>query len=458
MSTGKRVISLCGVLLVLLAASAALGGEVSGSVSGRTVWRGEVTLEAPVSVPAGATLVIAAGTTVRPLKAEAKIVVQGTLLVQGTAQAKVTFKGAPEWQGIEFVEAPKGSSLEHADFTGAATAVSSVATPFVLRGCSFSACGTAVKLLREASPLIEECLFSDSDIAIDNEMKSAPTIRRNRFRGHKTTAILASHNSVGLIEGNVFEKNNQGIGLLQQYPDQILNNRFIDNAVGLYCNQTQGTPVIRGNSFERNENALVNFSFAYPVVENNTFVGNQTAIRNDQFGSARVVRNLFRDNRTALYNYRKSNPVVELNQFEKNDRALFCDYSSYPKVKNNNFVGNKMAVELGIYQSADWEKRSGSKSIVQGEAAARRSQNPLLAQAPTDFVDIVDVSGNWWGDDTARLTAAGKDGNVAIFFDRKDKPKVVYEGFGKESYALDRVVFSPWLASPVKDTGPARGK
>ena len=47
---------------------------------------------------------------------------------------------------------------------------------------------------------------------------------------------------------------------------------------------------------------------------------------------------------------------------------------------------------------------------------------------------------------------------MAIFFDRNDKPKVVYEGFGKESYALDRVVFSPWLASPVKDTGPARGK
>jgi hypothetical protein len=117
-----------------------------------------------------------------------------------------------------------------------------------------------------------------------------------------------------------------------------------------------------------------------------------------------------------------------------------------------------MAVELGIYQSADWEKRAGSKGIVQQEAAARKSQNPLLPQAPTEFSDVVDVSGNWWGDDTARLAAAGKDGNVSFFFDRKDKPKVTYEGYGAESYALDRVVFSPWLTAPVRDAGPQKEK
>lgn len=458
MSTGKRAFSLLVVLLVLAVSTSAMGGEVSGIVQGKVVWRGDVTLKKPVTVAPGATLTIAPGTVVRLLNTEAKISVQGILLVQGTAGARVTFSGPPDWQGIEFFEAPKGSSIEFADFAKAQAAVSSVATPFILRNCSFRACGTAVKLLREASPLIEDCLFADNDMAIDNEMKSGPTIRRNRFRGHKTTAILASHNSTGLIEGNNFEKNKQAIGLLQKYPDRIINNRFTDNEVGIFCNQTQGTPVIQGNSFEKNQIAMVNFSFAYPVVENNSFLSNQTAIRNDQFGSPRVVRNLFRDNQTAIYNYRKSNPVVEQNLLEKNGLALFCDYSSYPKVKNNNFIGNKMAVELGIYQSADWEKKAGSRGIVQKEAAARQSQNPLLAQAPTDFVDIVDVSGNWWGDDTAQLAAAGKDGNVAIFFDRKDKPKVVYEGFGNESYALDRVVHEPWLKTPVKDAGPARVK
>lgn len=457
MSTGNRVFNLLVVLLLAVSTSA-MGGEAAGSVQGKVVWRGEVVLKQPVTVAPGATLTIAAGTVVRPQNAEAGISVQGVLLVQGTAGARVTFSAPPDWKGIEFFEAPKGSRIEFADFAGAQAAVSSVATPFVLRNCTFNACGTAVKLLREASPLIEDCLFADNDMAIDNEMKSGPTIRRNRFRGHKTTAILASHNSTGLIEGNTFEKNKQAIGLLQKYPDRVVNNRFTDNEVGIFCNQTQGTPVIQGNSFEKNQIALVNFSFAYPVVENNSFVANQTAIRNDQFGSPRVARNLFRDNQTALYNNRKSNPVVEQNQIEKNGLALFCDYSSYPKVKNNNFIGNKMAVELGIYQSADWEKKAGSKGIVQQEAAARQSQNPLLAQAPTEFVDIVDVSGNWWGDDTAQLAAAGKDGNVAIFFDRKDKPMVVYEGFGKESYALDRVVHEPWLKAPVKDAGPARRK
>ena len=178
------------------------------------------------------------------------------------------------------------------------------------------------------------------------------------------------------------------------------------------------------------------------------------AVRNDQYGSPLLENNLFRGNQTALYNYRKSNPKVVRNQFEENQLALFCDFSSYPEVKQNNFVSNTMGVELGIYQSADWEKRSGSKAIMQREALARKSQNPLLAKAPTEFRDAVDVSDNWWGEQNALLAEAGKDGNVAIFHDRRDQPKVTYEGYGPESYRLDRVHYTPWLELPVPDAGP----
>ena len=170
-----------------------------------------------------------------------------------------------------------------------------------------------------------------------------------------------------------------------------------------------------------------------------------------------VENNLFRGNEMALYNYRKSNPKVRLNSFEQNALALYCDFSAYPDVKENNFLGNVVGVKLGIYQSADWERRSGSKKIMQKESASRRSQNPLLANAPETFSDFVDVSGNWWGDDTAQLIRVG-EGNSPLFYDRHDEPEVTYENYGPGVYKLDRVHFSPWLNEPVKDVGPVESK
>jgi parallel beta-helix repeat protein len=204
--------------------------------------------------------------------------------------------------------------------------------------------------------------------------------------------------------------------------------------------------------------ALVNFSFAYPAIEDNTFVDNKMAIRNDQYGSPLVKHNLFRGNDTAIYNYRKSNPVVENNRIEKSGLALYCDYSSYPKVKNNNFIDNKMAVELGIFQSADWEKRSGSKPLMQKEAAARNSKNTMLRQAPTRFSDIVDVSGNWWGDAGTKMAGADDGENLPFFHDRLDKEWVTYEGFGPDRYRIDLVVYKPLLSKPVAAVGPRKKK
>ena len=216
----------------------------------------------------------------------------------------------------------------------------------------------------------------------------------------------------------------------------------------------KNTPLIKGNKFEQNETALINFSFAYPAVEDNQFVDNTMAVRNDQYGSPLMQHNLFRKNGTAIYNYRKSSPVLERNLIENNDLALYCDYSSYPRVRENHFIANKVAVELGIYQSADWEKRSGSKPLMQKEAAARKSKNPMLAQAPTTFTDVVDVSGNWWGVETDGMKTAAENANLPIFFDRKDKERVTYEGFGPGSYLLDQVEFRPLLDQPVPTVGP----
>jgi parallel beta-helix repeat protein len=426
------------------------------TLSGKTRWSGTVTLTEAVNVPRGSILTITAGTTVVPKSADAVITVGGKLLIEGTPAAPVVFKGPAGWRGIEFFEAESGSRIRHARFSGAAAALSTVATPFSVTDSHFEKCEFAIKLVREASPIIDNNTFVENAVGISSEMKSAPTIRGNRFSKQSKSAIVASHGSRGDITGNRFIDNQQGVALIQRYEGKIADNQFTGNETGIFCNQTQSTPGIENNRFEKNKLAIVNFSFSYPQVVKNLFLSNGTALQNDQYGSPVVENNLFRGNGTALHNNKKSNPKVHRNQIETNDLAIFCDYSSYPDVRQNNFIGNRMGVKLGIYQSADWEKRSGSKQLMQREAESRQSQNPLLAKAPTEFNDVVDVSENWWGKDTAQLAAAGEKGNVAIFHDRHDQPEVSYEkdGFGPGKFKLDRIKFAPWLKEAVAVTVP----
>ena len=447
----KKILSLCCTLLLAAPVLAA-------PLKSNTTWSGAVTLKEMVTVEKGATLTLAPGTTVRATSADAGIAVSGTIRINGSAAAPVVLSGVKGWKGIMLNETGAAPHrIDYARFSDAENGVSLMAGQVEIRHAEFRTCDTGVKLIREGKLLLEDSFFEKNGVGVANEMKSAVTIRRNRFLGSSKTAIVASHGSGGPIEGNTFEKNEQAIGLMQTYPGKLVQNRFLGNKVGIYCNQTQNTPHILDSTFENNEIAIVNFSFAYPVIEGSTFINNGTAIRNDQFGSPKLSRNLLRGNKLAIYNYRKSNPVIEYNLIDGNDKALYCDFSSYPLVKNNNFTNNKLAVELGIYQSADWEKRSGSKTIVQKEAESRNSKNPLLASAPTTFKDFVDVSGNWWGNDTKALVASPK-GNHPFYYDRKDKAKVTYDGFGPDSYLLDEIRYHPWLSTPVAPVGPERKK
>jgi len=441
-----------GALLLVLAwpGPAAAARRITAD----TRWQGEVVLDEPVQVEPKARLTIAAGTVVRADRPELKLVVSGILVVEGSAERPVTFATPPGWEGIEFIEAPAGSAIRHARFSKAQSAVSMIATSPAIRDCEFRDGKVALRLLREAAPRIENNLFLGNEVGVDNEMRSAPVVRGNRFEGQTVSAIVASNNARGLIEKNRFERNTQGVGIVQPYPDPIRDNRFVANGTAIYCSQTKSTPQIVDNLFEKNDRGVVNFSFAYPAVEQNRFIDNREAIRNDQFGSALVSRNLIRGSETAIFLNRKSNARVVENRIEQNGLALFVDYSSYPTVHGNHFAANAMAVKLGIYQSADWEKRAGSKRLVQKEAAARKSQNPLLAQAPETFNDFVDVSGNWWGELTPRLQAAGGDANLPFFHDRRDQPTVVYPGFGDGSYALDVIRYAPWLEAPPAVAGP----
>lgn len=440
--------------ILLLWGSPALAQEFGGRLESGSLWQGAVRLTASVEIPPGVTLEIAPGTEVRVESPDHRILVRGRLRIKGTTEAPVVFFTPAQWQGIEFMEPDGRSHIDFARFEGGAVFVSGFAAHLDVRGTEFRAAATAVKLVRDCVLRVEESLFSGCETGIRMQMKSSAEIIDSRFEKHGVSALAFSHGSRGSVTGCVFSSNEQAVGLQGKFPGHIRNNRFRDNRVGIFCNQSRNTPEISGNRFENNKNALVNLSFSYPIVQRNSFLANGTAMRNDQFGSAGVFHNLFAQNGTAVHNNRKSNPELERNIFRHNELALFCDYSSYPRVKDNNFIDNEMAVKLGIYQSADFEGREGSRGFVMQQAQQRRSRNPLLDQAPDAFSDRVDVSGNWWGDRTSVMEEVGAGGNLAFFHDRHDQPKVRYEGWGEEEFTLDRVVFAPWLEAPVADAGP----
>ncbi|MDH3998575.1 MAG: right-handed parallel beta-helix repeat-containing protein [Desulfuromonadales bacterium] len=442
--------SILTLILLVLATAPGYAKELTSNQS----WSGKVELKESLTVPVGATLTIKAGTRVTALEPTVKLTVRGKLLIQGSKNKPVILTASSSWEGVEFMEGEKGSRLSWAEFRAVKAAITSFASDFKVEHCSFKDGEFGVRLMRDSSPLIVDSRFENVQIGVANEMKSAAIIQRNRFINSSRSAILTSHGSRGSISGNHFENNENAIAVLQKYPQRIGDNTFINNKVAIYCNQSQSTPLIEDNRFEGNDIAVQNLSFAYPAIKNNRFSKNKTAIHNDQYGSPLVQNNLFSSNEMALYNYRKSNPTVLNNSFEQNQLAMLCDFSSYPEVRDNHFLGNKMGVKLGIFQSADWEKRSGSKSIMQRQSGQRKTKNPLLAQAPDEFSDFVDVSSNWWGDDTAKLKQAGAEGNAAIFHDRHDQPEVTYPDYGPGVYTLDRIVFAPWLDAPVDNVGP----
>lgn len=446
----NRILKLFFIGLCLLSS---LAEAETLKIEDSVVWQGQVELTDTLVIGAEGVLIIKAGTHIKIAAPEHQIMVYGRLHIEGTAQQPVVFDTVAKWQGIHFVEAAADSVIAYAQFRDCLDAVSVIATSPKIVNTQFQNCAAGIKLLRESNSLVRDNLFNKNDVGLSIEMRSNPQVKGNQFIQNRVSGILASNKSRGLITKNIFEKNQQAIGLLQPYTDNVKENIFRENHVGIYCYQTQSTPSIEANLFEKNVLALVNFSFSFPSVRNNRFIDNQTALKSDQFGSAAIEHNLFQNNETAIYLNRKSNARIKLNQFTANKLALLIDYSSYPQVQQNNFNQITQAARLGIYQSADWEKRSGSKPLLLKEAKARGSKNPVLRQAPAQFNDVVDLSSNWWGEENSRLSQATNAENLPQFHDRKDQPTVVYEGFGPDSYALDEIQFQPVLRAPVKDAG-----
>ena len=156
-----------GFIVALIISAKSFGAapaEVEGTVKADATWSGEVLVVGDVLVPEGVSLTVAPGTKVmfqasesskiEPvfLSMQTEIMVRGTLLVKGEAGKEVTFTAAPEamntkkpergdWGGLIF-DGPgaSASSVSHAAFDKADTAVAAYNSSPSVTGCRFTDC------------------------------------------------------------------------------------------------------------------------------------------------------------------------------------------------------------------------------------------------------------------------------------------------------------------------------
>jgi hypothetical protein len=130
-STGGSSKAVAIGLVALLPGALAAATDVSGVLSTGAEWtasRSPYTVTADTRLPAGQTLEIGPGVTVG-FRPGVSLVVQGTLAVQGTAEAGVKFTradAATAWAGVAIVGATALATVEYLELDGADRAVCSL--------------------------------------------------------------------------------------------------------------------------------------------------------------------------------------------------------------------------------------------------------------------------------------------------------------------------------------------
>jgi len=433
--------------LFLIAANSCLAAAVNPD----THWSGDVEIESPFEVPIGNRLEIDAGTRVIFKSPLASLLVSGELIVSGSPKHPVIFVGIPGATAISFLEKSLGE-ITNATFSQFDFAVLAAGHSLNVDKSSFSGCGQALRLLKGVNADISASLFENNRIGLNIEMRTFTRVSGNIFKHNSEYGISIGSGGSGLVIENSFQMNNIAILMLRNKTGEIYRNSFEGNKIGINAIQSGGKIQIIGNSFNNNDLSISGESYAYPEISGNNFVENLIAIEGKQYFYGYITHNVFERNGTSLQLTKRSFPEVSFNSFVGGKLSIFLDYSSYPKVNFNNFEMADNIVRLGMHQSADWEAREGSSSLVFKRRQDNQKGNAEKQDVRVPIQEELDFTRNWWGrDNIERLKA--REPNQDFLFDRRDLAYLTFESNKTEKYKLDLINFEPWEDSPVAGAG-----
>jgi len=419
---------------------------VPDRITDELVLTGPNILEKSVTVASGGVLVLEAGAHLIAAPG-ADLVIQGTLRVNGREDRPVEISSAQgtTWKGITLLTGAKGE-ISYGQILRGEKGISVLAARIRILGGTISGSQTGIHLVREAAADVKDVHFIDNRVGLAAEMRSTGQISGCLFQGSNVGLGIASGGTPS-VRGNRFVGNDLAIQVLQRYPGKIEGNIFEGNKAGIRLYQNGPDTVVEKNRFVNNSDAAVlALSYTSPLIKNNFMMGGHYGIYANQFSSPVIADNVIRKMEQAVHLNKKNVSRLEGNIVADSGVGIFCDFSSYPLIRGNDFSGNGTHLKLGRFQSSNWESRAGSKNFVMETAARQGSRNPRLGEGPKEFPEAVDATGNWWDEETLKeMTLKGADADITSLYDGHDLPDVTYEGFGEETYRIDKILYLPTL-------------
>lgn len=213
-----------------------------------TVWRGEVFVEGGLTVAPQTTLTLEPGTVVRFRRTVAGegagplLLVQGRLVVRGSAEAPVRFTSsysdprAGEWQGIIFLGSEKKNLLEQCRVEGAAVGIDASFSTVTLKEVSLAVCGTGARF-QDAIVTVSGGDASGCAVGLDLA-ESEADIRGLTVRGNRVGMTVRGGSL--LLEGAVIADNGEAGFRAAASRISIDRSLLQDNAAGLLLTDCEG--------------------------------------------------------------------------------------------------------------------------------------------------------------------------------------------------------------------------
>ena len=250
------------IFLLLMQSFGALAWGASGTLSGDETWSGTVEVTGSVTVPVGFVLRIEPGTVISFADGTG-LTVNGKLIAEGTADAKITFTSASatptkgKWSGITFNDSSIDASIiEQAVVEYATNGVTCNSANPVLRDSTFRNNSNYGINLNSSTSQVSGSLFtgngdfginlSSSNATVKNNSfaqngngirtyHSSPSIRNNIIRDHSSYGIFVEYSGSPAIEFNTIVNSGTGIFIYNNYGGTatLNSNIIVENGIGV---------------------------------------------------------------------------------------------------------------------------------------------------------------------------------------------------------------------------------
>ncbi|MDD5760879.1 MAG: right-handed parallel beta-helix repeat-containing protein [bacterium] len=386
------------MLLVFIAAETAFGREISGRQS----------FTGGVIVPKGETWKVLPGAVVR--FRGGRLLVRGTLVVEGTALQPATIEGDDAFEGVD-LRGEYGSRFARAVVSGGRRGV----------------------LLTNASAEFREVTFKRNAVGIDVGQYARVRIAGCTFEGNSRAGLLVKRGGSAELSATRFS----GAGKAGIYDYgagnvEIRDCRFEKNTVGLQAGMAGARAQVSRSVFRGNGTGILAEKTARPFIEGCEVTGNEIGMS-------------FR---------RRAEGTVKGCRVHENGTGVLVEYSSYPVFRGNTFRGNREAAVRLRHQSAEWEgeateadrEDAGARDAPFGGGDAARGDFRTVDDGRTSvspagppgkragLTGTVDFRGNEWGELQPQVD---RGGNVAGIHDGRDEPFFEYKG---KRYRMDTVL------------------